>query len=340
MFKHLTALCAVLLLATVATAQPADPPAVASINNAVYTVTADGMTPVASCAVPDGEVITSPLAVSGSMIVFLTRTEDGTALNICSLLDSTVTLDADARPQVRGATPPVFSPTGARFALTHIASDAGVLTVYDTATLEATVWADDITLSQSGGVNPAVWLDDTTLVTRLSEFDNFDSTILEFALLYDGPGGQPFVKQLSKDTDDQVLEMFAADGRLLALYNSGAVYTYDPAADDLTLSETARMVTVTEPLQVSFGLSRSVRGGVTRAWQVMNTAESSFSALEFDGLTSQIAVAPAGDALLYVGADALYIWQGGTADAVPGSEITDRAAPTSVVWGGLNWMAE
>ncbi|MEO1439822.1 MAG: hypothetical protein AAFV33_05420, partial [Chloroflexota bacterium] len=330
------AMILLLLTASVpALAQNATPAPVFSINNAFYTLAGDEAALLEGCATPATETVDSSIALapSGAQLAVITRVNSAEVfLTTCDLAAGTQSFLERPNFLTGIVTAPVYSPAGTQIAVSYIDTEGnGTITTVDAAILGGRVWASDVTISEGDVVNPVLWTPDSEILTFTSTFDNFDSTYEEIALGYSEPRAINRQQQLSRSFTDRIIEQFIIDGQLISLYISGAIYVTDLESGDTQIVEDTQLITDTAPLQLTFTPSTSLRGGIVREWTVVD-ADGNETTLAFAGTTAQIALSPDGEQVLYVADDAVYLWADGEAVPVPGTEITNSDAVTSVAW--------
>lgn len=307
-----------------------------SINNMIFRLDGESLKPMEACAPQSDHVISSGLgrSASGEVLAYLTQSGGRTFINVC--------LPGGNNPDpvaLAGATRPMFSPEGDTFALTYLTeADEGVLAVLDPWTLTEQVMISPIALSDEVTVLPALWLPDGRLVTRSSTFDIFDSTQVEVVYIYED-GRLVLALQFSKVATDRAVELFITGDSLTALMASSELIGMGAGATSVMPQLPGTLTAMSEGVSLTLTTERSIRRGTQRVWSVVH-AGGEVMPLDFAGTSSQIAVSPSGDALIYVNEDAVYRWQDGEAVAISGTEITDDTAVTSVVWGRLAWGIE
>lgn len=327
-----TAGCFLCLFVPVA-AQPAELQPIISVNNTILFVNGTTAEPLDACTPADGHTIASGLARSANsdLLAFLSTDDAQTFVNTCVLHG-----DSPQPIPINGATSPSFSPTADEMALTYLDSAGeGVLAVFDARTLEERLTITPIELSDEGTIQPALWLPDGRLLTRSSNFDAFDSTTLEVVYVYEGDE-LITAPQISRLSTGSFVELFATLNTVLALYDTGALYQLDLAADEVAEEVVGELTTATAPLRLTHTVQTSIRGGVQRVWTVQDAAGGS-TAFDFAGQTDQVALSPGFDEIIFLADDAAYRWQGGEAIAIDGTTTVESEAVTSVVWAPVMW---
>lgn len=318
-------LLVLLLSADAAQAQDAVYPLVVNLGERVGVVVDGAFLPLGHCLAA-GEQAEGAPAVSpdGTQVAYVVTTNAAPvdSLTICDITDT------DAMPTQHGTgdqlTAPDWSPSGITW--TSRTGENGALHIWQDGN---TARYDNLPLSQGALVFPAYWAGDVA-VTHHSAFDAFDSTNIETLYAVAPDGTQAGRRELSKAWTVSVLELYPVVDGVAALYTSGDVYLTNTDYDAPTVITGGQMVATGGGPALTLGLARSMRGGLTRTW-TLATPDGPV-VLDFDGPPGQIAFAPDGTGVAYLGDDGVtLVTADGTASLVPGT------APTDARRGGLRW---